>query len=107
MGELRELGHELVRYQLPLNVESEAGLVDPPIQPGAAVSTVKVLRLEFQKNAGVVLREEEVFAAVIEVTLRNILVLYFDKFRQILIVCIVVVLAGILPCLAALHSVMY
>ena len=67
LGEFGELSHELVGNELPLDVEGETGLIDPPIQPGTAVSTVKVLRLELQKNTRIILREEEIFATVVEV----------------------------------------
>ena len=58
LGEFGELRHELVGNELPLDVEGETGLIDPSIQPRATICTVKVLRLELQKNAGVILREE-------------------------------------------------
>lgn len=48
LGEFGELRHELVRNELPLDVEGQAGLIDPAIQPGATVGTVKVLRLELK-----------------------------------------------------------
>jgi hypothetical protein len=97
LREFGELRHEFVGYELPLDVESEAGLIDPSIQPSTAVSTVKVLGLELQKNAWIILREEEIFTTVVEVVLRDVLVLHFDQICQLLIVSSVVVLACIDP----------
>lgn len=66
LSELQKLMHELEGNELPLNVESEAHLIDPPVQPRTTIGGIEFSRLELELKLWVILCEEEVLACIIK-----------------------------------------
>ena len=58
---------------MPLNVKSQAFLIDPTIQPRGTVSSIEVLCSEVQLQLWIVLAKEKVLTGVIKIGGRDLI----------------------------------
>ncbi len=66
----------MLRDELPLHIEGQALLVDPSVEPGTAVSPVKIVHREVKFKVWIIPAKEDVLAGVVKIGARDIMPVY-------------------------------